>query len=428
MATVALSRFRELLARATGTYVAGIVDSGSTTTVVDATTLTEVSQYATNRLVNTWLHILTADSAAPEGESRRVASVAGDTQTVGVAYTVAPAIGDTYENLPHHPNDMNDAIKEAIRKSYPRLYLPLMDESLKVDNLLSNWDFETFTVANVPDNWTVVASPTVTEETTRVFQGTSALKVVSTAAGDGHYQDIFTGVNIQDVAGKSIKFNVRCWSDGATDAIARVSFDGGSTFTDSSSHSGSSEWEKLEVNATVPVTATSIRCYLWLTTITNTVYWDDAHCSVGVITKYTTPATFVAVPARLSQQATLSDPNGNYVPVTTLNPASTGRILRLEGMGQFTVPTADTDTILVTETQAEYIVAMAAFEMYRRLMNTDVVNRDEHRENRDYWQTEVARLYRQPGVVMRAIPAQFSHGAVGFSKDASGNYFSLARA
>ena len=429
MATVTLARFRELLARATGSYIAGTADSGSTTTVVDATTKGAIGQYDTRRLVNHWLYIVTdAGSAAPEGEARRITSVSSNTITVTVVFTAATAVGDTYEVLPFHPLDMNDAIQEAIRLVYPDLYLPIRDESLKVDNLLSNWDFESFTVSNVPDSWTEVGNPTTTEETTRVFQGTSSLKAAPIAIDSGYSQALFTGVNVQDIAGKSIELSCRGWSDGATGMKMRLSFDGASTYTDSLNHSGSSEWEKLLVQTTVPSTATSATAYLWNgTSGTTTVYWDDADCRVEGITRYTIPTTFTKHPARISQAADCDDPNGRYDPITQTNLALSGRILRLEGMGRFTVPTADTSTILVDETQAELVIAMAARTLFNRLISQDPADKDLHTERRDYWSGEVGRLKSQSGVRMRAMPAVPSHGAVRFAEDATARYLELVR-
>lgn len=54
-----------------------------------------------------------------------------------------------------------------------------------VDNLIKNADFETYTVANVPDNWTIAvgsAGSTVLKDTSPLVRGTAGVKFVSDGA------------------------------------------------------------------------------------------------------------------------------------------------------------------------------------------------------------------------------------------------------
>ena len=428
MATVTLARLRELLARATGFFEEGTASGGSTSQVADSNP-GSIDQYSARQLIGKWVHITGGSSgSAPDFQARRIQSISTITITVDTAFSAAVASSDTYEILSHHPNSYRDALQEAIRTTYPDLYLPIIDQSLRIDNLLSNWHMETFTSSNVPDNWTEVGSPTTTEENTRVFQGTSSIKSVSGAINQGYLQNLFTSVEVRDAAGRSIRCWAHGWADGAVGMKVRLSFDEGSTFTDSVTHSGSSEWERLEVITTIPETATSVTAYLWNSTSgTPTVYWDDSHAAVGTLTRYTMPTTFTTWPSQVLQQRYLSEPDGLYVAVNGDNPAAPGHILRLYGQGRFTVPTTDSATIELDESRAELIIAKAAVALFRKLATEDIVNRDMHIEDARTWSNRVNELVRQPGIRMRAIPAIKSHGAVRFTDDGTNKYLELVR-
>ena len=208
----------------------------------------------------------------------------------------------------------------------------------------------------------------------------------------------------------------------------RLSFDGGTTFTDSVVHSGSSEWERLEITTAVPVTATTVTAYLWNSTAgTPTVYWDDSHMAVGPLTRYTLPTTFATWPAQVMQQRSISDPNGLYATINGDNPAESGRIMRFYGQGRFTVPTTDAETIELDESRAELIIAKAALNLYRRLASEDMAFRDMHIQDARTWDNRVNELLRQPGIRMRAIAATKSHGAVRFTDDGANKYLELVR-
>lgn len=82
-----------------------------------------------------------------DGEIRRVKAVGGylaasTTGTVNFAFTNQVASGVTYELHFIDPAFKHNAIDRAIETMFPDLYVTLRDETLVIDNLLLNQDFE----------------------------------------------------------------------------------------------------------------------------------------------------------------------------------------------------------------------------------------------------------------------------------------------
>lgn len=123
MATSRLDLMK-LIARRYGHYHSGVADSGTTTTIVDDTLLEEADFWNGH-----YVYVTSADSAAPEGEQRRVSNYDLDTQTLTLApaLTVAIEADDTYLILPFRHEDMADAIAEAIRQAGDKWLVPESD-------------------------------------------------------------------------------------------------------------------------------------------------------------------------------------------------------------------------------------------------------------------------------------------------------------
>lgn len=431
MATVTLDTLVERLAGQTGFYVKGLATGGSTTTIVDSV-IQNFDSEDTKKIIGKWANIYFdagAAAGAPENEDRKINAVTTTEITVDHAYSAAVVATDGYEIMRFRRRTYVEAIQQALRESWPTLYQPLRNETLVVDELLSNGLAETFTSADVPDNWAEVGTPTTTEENTRVFQGTSSIKSVPSAADEGYSQTLFTSVNVRDVAGRSMTFWANGWSDGAAGMKVRISFDLGSTYSDGDTHSGSSEWERLRIEATVPTTATSITVYLWNgTSDTLTVYWDFMHAHVDPISQYTIPAAFILAPNRIAVQDRAGDPTGYYVPLTAHNRPEPGAILRLEGKGRLSVPTTGLGTTEIDDAVAEFVVALSARIMFNKLMSSDPTQRGQHEEDRNWWGDEAARLSLLPGIRARRMAASKPQlGSYRFGSDSSGNYLELPR-
>lgn len=426
MATVTLNRLRELLAREVGWYFSGTASSGSTSTLADNTS-DGFARIPDNILKGKWVHIVTdagGSAAAPEGDTRKISGISTVTATVDTNFSAAVASGDTYEILPHDVYYYNDAIFEAIRKVYPDLYLELIDETLVVDNLLDNWDFETTTAGPAFTSWSSVGTPTLTEVTSRFIHGTQSAGIEATGATEGLEQDIFTSVNVNEVVGKALHVRGWVWCATADSARLRVTHDG-STFDNSNYHAGDDEWEYLRIDSSVDAGADemTVSCEV---AAGITAYFDAVVAWVTYVSKYTLPTTFLTAPHRVSVQADLNDPAGHYVPLVGC--PLPGAILRFEGKGLLSVPTTGTGTTEVSENQAELIVALAASVFHRRVATLDLSASDEHRGEAERWANHVDLLRRRPGVRMAGMPAFIpKHGDYRYSADSSGRYFNLPR-
>ena len=334
---------------------------GSTTTAVAA----DVNRHDANKLLQKWLYVEdTTDDLAPIGESRRITTVSGTTITVVSALSAALASSDVIRVYEHDPNMMAQALERAARHlSIPSggLYLPIVDETLVVDNRIgTNADFETAVSGGEITGWTRTNAPTLASETTIVMHGSRSLSVAAGGSVGQLYQAITP--QIKERVGKTIEF--RCWVYATVASAGRigVSYDGGTTIDYSSYHGGGDEWELLTVSSSIDADASSIRVYLEAAA-NQTVYFDLARAWVDRVNRYTMPTTLYTYgPHRVYQQVYENEPNGNYEPLVDL--ARSGRILRLEGKGELTIPATDSATIELNENQAELVVRQAvAFMM-----------------------------------------------------------------
>ena len=153
----------------------------------------------------------------------------------------------TYELHRYDPVVKLDSITRAAEELFPDLYLSLVDETLVVDDLLSNSDFETF-ASSAFTNWTAIGSPTLSAETSRVVHGDQSAKLIAASGAiDALDQNLFTAVNINDVEGKTLHFKGWVWASAASAARLQVTFDG-STYTSGSYHAGDDEWEDPDLS------------------------------------------------------------------------------------------------------------------------------------------------------------------------------------
>jgi predicted small integral membrane protein len=419
-----------MLARATGFYHQGTATGGSTSTIADSSA-GGFDAYEDTQVKQKWAHVITdggGSNAAPEGEARRVSSVSTTTLTVGTLYSAAVASGDVYELLSFHPRLYNDAIADAIKLAYPHLYLPLTDETLVVDNIVANHDFSAFS-GSAFTGWSSKGTPTLSQETEN---GATFGRIVASGATEGIEQDLLTLLNrFESAHQKTLHVHgfLRC--DTADSARLRVSLDG-STFTSSAWHSGSNLWERVgpfSVNLESGMT----ECTLSLEVEDGvTADFDLVAAWVGPITRYAIPTAFVGWPLMISMQANVLNPSGAFWPIGPGNLPIAGHLLRLDGRGHLTVPTATTGYSTDGETelnerQAEYIVASAAHIMFNRLQATDAEHEARYAARAAYWEGRAAQLMRQPGVRMVRKAAYDHKGYVRPVEDADGRYFELVR-
>ena len=131
-----------------------------------------------------YVEINDTDATVADGQVRRVSSYVADpdnpTPIMQSAFSEQIKSGITVILHRFNPVDKKNVIRQAILELYPDLFLPIRDETLIVDNLLTNSGFETF-ASSAFTGWTTVGSPTLTLETTRVMHGSGSAKIVSSA-------------------------------------------------------------------------------------------------------------------------------------------------------------------------------------------------------------------------------------------------------
>ena len=113
-------------------FLTGEVDSGTTTTLVDALLISTVA--GANHFVGHWVFIHEAGDAAPEEQARMVSQYnpVNGTLTFDPAFTTnAPASGDDYELHPKlHPDRLNEALNWALEFGSNGGFAAITDDDL----------------------------------------------------------------------------------------------------------------------------------------------------------------------------------------------------------------------------------------------------------------------------------------------------------
>ena len=327
--------------------------AGSTTTVVDSLLKNFLGGADDDFFIDYYV-IITKSGHTAEGQIRIVSDyvASSGTLTVQSAFTATTGSSTNYELHRIDPTAKHNALNRALEELFPDFYLPIRDETLIVDSILANGDFET-TGSPVFESWSAAEnSATAAVETTIVFHGTNSLKITSHgSAGVGQVPQTLV-VNINEVATRTISFRMRGWSATASEAALRLSFDGGSTFTTGTFHTGNSEWKMLSVSATIPSDATSIKVYPSVIVGTNVAYFDLGSAVIDPVYQYTIPTSIINDPSAISQQRNESDVDGPYDAYGDNVTPQSGRIMRIEGMGLLSRPSTETGT---TELAAPHI-------------------------------------------------------------------------
>jgi len=162
-------------------------------------------------------------------------------------------------------------------------YIPTADTvELRELTYLVNPDYEVWGGA-LPDGWAEEAGATISQETTIIKSGTSAIKAIVAAAGKlllVQYPDLKTGITFWQ--GKTISLGA--WVYASAASVARISIFDGAGESSSSFHSGGGSWEFLTVTRTINSGATTLRISpLKTSTIAGgaTVYGDKCILKIG---------------------------------------------------------------------------------------------------------------------------------------------------
>ena len=358
-----------------------------------------------------WWVLIT--SGNNDGEIRRVESFATSTITVSVAFSNQVATSVTFELHRIYPVLIHNALNRASADLFHWLYIPVRNDTLIVDNLLSNALFRTFS-AGVHTGWTLSGSgSSVANETTRVVKpGSSAAVTAGGAVAAQYTQDLFTSVNIHDVAGKTLHFACWVWASEASAGRLRITFDG-STYTEGSYHAGSSEWENertMHVDAVVPDDATEMTVVLEVAA-SQTVYFGFSYASIDPIRQYAVPEAFNEL-YRVLVQEDANKPwgGGAYRSLAEGERPKRGRILRLIGKGQLSNLTVDTSTVEIGEPQTQLLIAQALSYIYRNLQGDSFADQSQrafYLEQEARWFSEAERLKRTPGIRLHGMAAEY---------------------
>ena len=365
-----------------------------------------------------------------DGEWRRIKGSGGYVSattvvTVNFAFSNQVLASTTWELHRYDPQDIHQAINQALRSlaAEKLVWLPIRDESLAIDDQLSNSDFQTFSGGFT--SWTEVGSPTVSQETTLVRNGTQSAKVIS--GGSSGQLTQAPAMNINEMTERTAVF--KCWVYATATSIARIRLDwDGSSLENSDYHTGGNQWELLEAKADVPSTATQVKAICEVAGGTNIGYFGACFLAAEPVAKYTVPTTIVHGPTHVYIQGDEDRPNGPYYPLEGIQPR-TGYRLRLEGYGALTeissTSTAETGTTEVDSTRARLVASRAAEHFWMTLMNRARTEetKKEFGTNLGVATAETARLLAA-GAAMPKPGAQIPNGWE-IQEDSSGRYIVL---
>ena len=422
MATTTRVNLRKALSEAIGDYqaFATTADGNDAKTSLVSRTLKNYSGGADDGAFEEQFFLGT--SGANSGASKRCAlyianASDGPTAILQDALDNQTASADTFELHRYDPDLKHTAINRALAELFPILYKPIRDETLVVDNILANNDFETAGGTTFSD-WTEVNSPTVSIETSRVFHGTNSAKVV--ASGDVGQLTQTLDVNIDELAGKTATFKVRVWTNDSSQA--RLKIDWGTSTETGDYHTGDSSWRLLTAEAAVPTDATQVQVICEVAA-SQTAYFDTGWFAVEQIHRLTVPSDIVRGPMHILQQYNEDMVDGAYYPLPSGVAPTRGRILRLEGMGILSRPSSESGTTEIGEPQLNLVTAYAAMVLFQTLlMRSATEQRSNLTENIRYWQMEVQRLSSQPGIRMRPLGASRGRNSWHIEDDADGRY------
>jgi hypothetical protein len=431
MATTTRANLRKSLSERIGNYqsFAATANGNDAKTSLVSTQLRNFANGNSNAAFESIFFLGT--SGANEGERGRCASYivdASDGPTVILedAFSNQTSSADTFEMHLYDPELLHVSISRALAEVFPTVYKPIRDETLIVDNILLNNDFETEGTAGTFANWTEVNSPTVTVETSRVFHGTNAAKVVAGSGAVGQLTQALD-VNMSEVAGKTAAFKVRVWTDGASQA--RLSIDWGTSTETGEYHTGDSSWRLLSVEAAVPTDATQAQV-ICETAASQTAYFDTGWAAIDQVHRLTVPSSILRGPMHVLQQYNESMVDGAYYPLLPGETPTRGRILRLDGMGLLSRPTTESGTAELVEPQLNLVSAYAAMVLFQTMsVRGSHEQRQDARDNLVIFQAEVARLSTQVGIRMRPLGASRGKNSWHIEEDTDGRYlvFDTAR-
>lgn len=413
---------RQRLSETIGDWNGTLVTSagGSTTTIVDSS-LVNLPGGSDDDFCEGYYAMITHSGHTAVGESRRVSGYTASSTTITVpqAYSAASGSSKNYELHRYDPDLKHYAINAAGRKLFPKLYLPVIDETLVTDQLGTNLDFETYTDPTdaAPDGWAAITNTRVDRYQDRVMHGSNStsLRVTSGASDIGFYQDLT--IDVADIVGKSITFGGYMWSTNANSGWFIVDF-GGASYKESPKHEGDEDWQEEWVTATIPADASRIRIQCNAINYTAggyTTYFDALYCYITPLERYTLPTTFIEdSPTHVSIQTDMDNETNNFASFADwwidsdgetnylrIGVHPSGRRIRLKGRGALTLPSSDSTSMEVEDARVDIVVEWAAYELFMRLAAMSLgTDSTAYVQQATIHKNMAEELLRKPGIRM----------------------------
>jgi hypothetical protein len=297
---------RQRLSEAIGDYhsVTSTSAGNSAATTIISTTLLDLPGGGDDDAFEGWYVMVT--SGNNDAEIRRISSyIANDsTVTVGRAFSNATESDVTFEVHRYDPTHKHNAISRAIEELSKHVPQMIRDETIIVDNLTSNGDFETF-VGDTFTNWSTSGSPTVSQETSIIKHGDGSAKVVASGAAGQMTQSMT--VNFNQATNRQVTFEAWVYATAADTARIRILW-GSSSYESHSYHDGADEWQLQSISISIPSTATEVTAVLEVAD-GYTAYFDNSWLAIDPLYKYTLPTNLTFGPNYVTQQVDRFNPN-----------------------------------------------------------------------------------------------------------------------
>ena len=423
MATTTRITLRQRLSEAIGDYHSVTSTSAGNTaaTTIVSTELLDIVGGGDDDAFEGWYVLVTSGNNA--ALRRRIRSYISTDATITVerAFTEATESDVTFELHRYDPVLKNNSISRAIEELTRRVPQKIRDETIFIDSLLSNGDFETYAGAAFT-GWTDSGSPTITQETSIVKHGDSSAKIVASGAAGQLSQS--SVVNFNQMTNRQVTFEAWVYATAADTTRIRILWGGGS-YESHDYHDGTDEWQLQSIAVSIPTTATEVTAVLEVAD-GNTGYFDAAWLAVDPLYKYTLPTRITFGPHYVTQQADRYNPDGPYHPIGKNGTPTKGRILRIEGLGMLSRPSTDDGTIEIGEPHTAIITAYALMFFNRLMLSTSAQQqRDRFSRDMTMWGEEANSLISE--LSRPKIGAKRSDGTWHTEEDSGGRYLIFDR-
>ena len=331
-----------------------------------------------NDFYNGWWLLITSGTYATQ--VRQVSTTVGTgfvastgTLTVTRAFGGQILASVTYELHRYNPDNYLVAINRKAEDLLVDNYLPLRDESIVIDNLLANADFES-TIAAA--DWTAVGAPTVTYPTTRYMWGTRSIQIASAGGAAGQVTQAPV-INQKEITGMGAHMGAWVYTTAASTGRIRLDWDG-TTIESHDYHSGKDQWEYQTLDLTIPTTATQVKA-ICESVAAGTTIFDGAWLAVRDIYRYVIPSAMIRGPFFVGVQRDLYNPRAGFEAwdavtfeedssnryLTFIEKPDRGYRIQLQGLGLLTTLTTDATTIELGAPELNWLIVHAGLEIIR---------------------------------------------------------------